>query len=109
MIFFNGKKSTKKEVLNKLDDPSVKVTNLKIELSSDKVKEAPSYEGFDIDQQSISAFAKKKDEANASILALTFKNSSKINNNSLVLLFLRKEELTNEELKACKVLGINLE
>lgn len=111
MIKVNGKKVSKKKALKLIDDPNSIVSSMKVEIPNlTKDPKSPlTYEGFDIEKRLISLAAKKKDKTNASTLAMSFINSSKINNNTFVMLFLSPlKDLTQEQIDACEVLGINL-
>lgn len=110
MIKINGKKVSKNQAKKILDDDKTIVKKASIEIKNpNKDKNTPlSYEGFNMDAEFFGALAKKKDKSNASIIAATFLNSSKINNNSVSILVFKPDELTPEEIQACKLLGINL-
>lgn len=111
-IEVNGKQVSKKEALDLINNDETVISKASVTLENhNKNKSEPlSYEGFEIDKQFVGLSAKKKDKMNASIMATSFIKSPKINNNTFAMVILSpKKDLTEEEINACKVLGIKIE
>lgn len=109
MFKFNGKKVSKEKLVKEMENPNNVVSNVKIEVTNDKKNKGPvTNEGFDIGKDLISGMITEKEKFEANVIALSFHNSAKINNNSLTLIAYKKEDLSEDEINAFKVLGISI-
>jgi hypothetical protein len=75
---YNGKKVSKKKLLEKIDDPNTVIQEVSIQLpNKKKVNKKPTMEGFDIPKDLLIDMALQSDKLNGSITA-TFEKCGKL-------------------------------